>query len=364
MFDLAERPGAFNIQEVLIHNHSDVTGIGPVVINTPPQRWAYAASFTLKDDPQDPLADHSRLLIRVDATLEQGEIGMSAANPETGDALSKEDRKAAPGRATFEILLESPRAGTWLVFRNAAGGGTGSRVVLENIHAFAVHASFVANAGQGPTESSGTQTEHFSDLVTVSEIWIDVGAHLGQETFPVAAENPRTRVYAFEPNLRIAARTMGQLANYIVLPFAISEQDGRSPFYINRFSASSSLLPMEAEGVKHWLGGEVFEVEQTVTVPTMRLDTFLNEAGIEKVDYLKVDTQGGDLAVLRSAGERLRDIQRIKLEVQISQIPLYRGACTKEEVIVFLTSAGFEMISSEKQARGQEENLTFVRQTS
>src|SRR5579871_4580105 len=64
MFDLVERPGAFNIQEVLIHNHSDVTGIWPVVINTPPQRWAYAASFTLKYDPQDPLAAHSRSLIR------------------------------------------------------------------------------------------------------------------------------------------------------------------------------------------------------------------------------------------------------------------------------------------------------------
>jgi hypothetical protein len=117
------------------------------------------------------------------------------------------------------------------------------------------------------------------------------------------------------------------------------------------------------EGLKNWVGGETLQVEETITVPTMRLDTFLNRAGIAKVDYLKIDTQGGDLRVLRSAGERLRDIQRIKLEVQITPIPLYRDACRKEEVISFLTEAGFELISSEKQAHDQEENLTFARRS-
>src|SRR5215472_13810274 len=198
MFDLVERPGAFNIGEAVIHNHADVTGVGPIVITTPPQRWAYAASFVLKDDPQDPLANHPRLLIRVDATIEQGEIGMAAANVETGDALSKEDRKAGPGRTLFEVLLDSPQAGNSLVFRNAAAGGVGSRVVLESIQAFAVHPSFVTNTSQEPAEADQTQAEHFGDLFSVSEIWVDVGAHLGQETFPVAAEDPRIRVYAFE----------------------------------------------------------------------------------------------------------------------------------------------------------------------
>src|SRR5215472_16316951 len=149
MFDLVERPGAFNIGEAVIHNHADVTGVGPIVITTPPQRWAYAASFVLKDDPQDPLANHPRLLIRVDATIEQGEIGMAAANAETGDALSKEDRKAGPGRTLFEV-----------------------------------HPSFVTNTSQEPAEADQTQAEHFGDLFSVSEIWVDVGAHLGQETFP------------------------------------------------------------------------------------------------------------------------------------------------------------------------------------
>jgi len=57
-------------------------------------------------------------------------------------------------------------------------------------------------------------------------------------------------------------------------------------------------------------------VTATVPVPTMRLDTFLDGAGIRTVDYLQIDVQGAGLAVIRSAGERLQDIGRISLVVQ------------------------------------------------
>ncbi|HYL72996.1 MAG TPA: FkbM family methyltransferase [Bryobacteraceae bacterium] len=84
-------------------------------------------------------------------------------------------------------------------------------------------------------------------------------------------------------------------------------------------------------------------------------------AGISKVKYLKIDAQGGDLAVIRSAGERLRDIDRISLEVQITAVPLYRNAPGKEEVVRFLDEAGFDLVTIEQQSHGQEENLTFSR---
>jgi FkbM family methyltransferase len=192
------------------------------------------------------------------------------------------------------------------------------------------------------------------------KIWLDVGAHLGEKTFSFAASNRNIRVYAFEPNLDLALPSMGRLANYLVLPWAVSESDGFSPFYMNRFDAASSLLPFEPNGLAQWKGGEVLAVENTVTVPTIRLDTFLNRAGISRVSYLKIDAQGGDLAVVRSLGERLRDVERISLEVQTAPTPLYRGAPGKDEVLQVLGAAGFELVSCEKQSHDQEENLTFV----
>ena len=193
------------------------------------------------------------------------------------------------------------------------------------------------------------------------QVWLDVGVHNADRTLEAARQNPALRVYAFEPNLAAASRLMGVLANYVVLPVAVAERDGSAPFYVNRYQAASSLLPFEPEGLARWIGGGDLAVTATVTVPTMRLDTFLDGAGIRKVDYLQIDAQGADLAVIRSAGERLQDIGRISLEVQTTPFELYRGASRKDDVMRFLTSAGFRLVETEAQSFDQEENLTFVR---
>lgn len=192
------------------------------------------------------------------------------------------------------------------------------------------------------------------------EVWIDVGAHLGERTFPAAAADPSLLVYAFEPNLRVAAQRMGRLPNYVVVPMAVAEEDGCAPFFLNACDAASSLLPLDPEGVRRWIGGDALREERRVSVPTVRLDTFLGQMGIARVSFLKVDAQGADLAVLRSAGERLRDIARITLEVQVSPSPLYQGAGRKEEAEAYLAAAGFVLAGRERQSHDQEENLTFT----
>jgi FkbM family methyltransferase len=193
-------------------------------------------------------------------------------------------------------------------------------------------------------------------------IWLDVGAHLGEKTFAAAQADPALRVYAFEPNLAVAAQKMGALPNFIMLPVAVAEQDGAVEFHLNSFDAASSLLPMDPRGLEQWIGGEQLKVEARFAVPALRLDTFLERAGIRQVEFLKIDAQGADLAVLRSAGERLRDIQKISLEVQITPVPLYEGGSLKEAVLQHMQRAGFHLITAERQSHDQEENLTFERQ--
>ncbi len=194
-----------------------------------------------------------------------------------------------------------------------------------------------------------------------ARVWIDVGAHLGEKTFAAAQADPALRVYAFEPNLSVAARKMGLLPNFVVLPVAIAEQDGSAEFHLNRFDAASSLLPLRPEGLREWIGGDELIEEAHYPVPTLRLDTFLDRTGIRRVDFLKIDAQGADLGVLRSAGERLRDIQKISLEVQITPVALYEGGSQKEAVLQYMREAGFELTATDRQSHDQEENLTFER---
>jgi len=189
--------------------------------------------------------------------------------------------------------------------------------------------------------------------------WIDVGAHHGETTLGYARHNPGLRIFAFEPNLSAAAKLMGRAPNYVVIPMAIADTDGHAEFHINAFDAASSLLKMDENVRRSWTGGEALREESTITVPTIRLDTFMTLLGISTVDFLKIDTQGADLDVLRSAGARLRDIAKITLEVDISPLRLYQGSASKDDILAFLRGAGFKLVSSESQSSKQEENLMF-----
>jgi FkbM family methyltransferase len=192
-------------------------------------------------------------------------------------------------------------------------------------------------------------------------IWLDVGAHEGETTFPYAAADPSLLVYAFEPNLHAASRIMGRLRNYVVLPIAVAERDGSAELQLNAYEQSSSLLPADRTGVEQWITEQEFKVIGSVTVPTMRLDTFMNQAGIETVDFLKIDAQGLDLEVVRSAGNRLKDVAKVQLEAANVSYRQYEGAPGKSVIIEYMESKGFRLAGEEIQSHGQEANLTFLR---
>jgi len=142
---------------------------------------------------------------------------------------------------------------------------------------------------------------------------------------------------------------------------AVAEQDGAATFYLNEFEMAGSLLPLNEDALRTWVGVQNHKVERALTVPTIRLDTFMDLVGLERIDFLKIDTQGMDLAVVRSAGRRIRDIARIAVEVAVVPVPLYKGAPSKDEILTFFREAGFALVRTESQTYGQEENLTFVK---
>jgi FkbM family methyltransferase len=197
-------------------------------------------------------------------------------------------------------------------------------------------------------------------LAEARQVWIDVGAHLGEGSLEAALANPQLLVFAFEPNWDLARQIMGKAANFVVLPIAVSDKDGIAYFHLSASDGSSSLTTMEDAGLAHWKDFGL-TVQKTIPVPTMRVDTFMKAAGLRGVDYLKVDAEGVDLRVVQSAGDRLRDIRRIKLEVDTAPDRLYRGAPGHDAVLAFFQANGFTLTETETQNSGRQENLTFTR---
>ena len=195
----------------------------------------------------------------------------------------------------------------------------------------------------------------------INATWIDVGAHLGEASLTFARNNPGLRVFAFEPNWKLARQLIGEVPNFIVIPMAVSDRDGYADFFVNAADEASSLLPFSPDGFRHWKGGAELRVESKAVVPTIRLETFMANVGIQSVDYLKIDAQGADFSIVLSAGSRLRDIRMITLEVDVTNPRLYQGSAGRDRIAAYLKDQGYVLTEACAQSFGQEENLTFVR---
>jgi hypothetical protein len=105
--------------------------------------------------------------------------------------------------------------------------------------------------------------------------------------------------------------------------------------------ASSSLLEPDAEVIARRRGMETMREVARTEITTTTLESWAREADVARVDGLKLDVQGAELAVLRGAGELLEQVRVVDLEVEFN--PIYRGQPLFAEIDVFLRERGFAL---------------------
>jgi hypothetical protein len=65
--------------------------------------------------------------------------------------------------------------------------------------------------------------------------------------------------------------------------------------------------------------------------------------------------------VLRGLGDRLESVERITIEVNVSEAHTYQDEYGPRDVCELLEPAGFKMTDYDSQTAGYEENWTFER---
>ena len=171
----------------------------------------------------------------------------------------------------------------------------------------------------------------------------DVGANVGQYASLLRRIGFRGFIISFEPipdlakQLRLAA---AKDRRWFVEPLALDESEGDAVFNVMAVSQLSSLrLPSHSET-------SLFEDENVVVealpIRTSRLeklfDTYQAKLAFRR-PFLKMDTQGNDLAVARGAGDRLSRFVGLQSELSIKRI--YERQSDYREAIDFFESSGF-----------------------
>lgn len=130
----------------------------------------------------------------------------------------------------------------------------------------------------------------------------DIGANIGIYSLVAAINNPNKNVYAFEPSKRIAESLkrnieINKLANLRVNCLAVTNYDGEILLY----DPSSKFISTLATTRK-----DLHKDVKPVTVPALTLDTFVNTNDIQRVDLIKIDTEGTEHKCLEGAKDILK----------------------------------------------------------
>jgi FkbM family methyltransferase len=175
-------------------------------------------------------------------------------------------------------------------------------------------------------------------------------------------------VYAFEPNKTNIVKireNCGHISNYNIIEKAVSDIEGEVDFYEANYTNSSSLLPFTDE-VSKWKNPTtttpMLKTVNTYKVCTMCLDNFIEQENLQNttIDFIKIDTQGHDLNVIKSLGKYIKNVREILCEVQITNFDLYKDQSTKNDLISHMKENNFEIRKVQPWSHNQEENIWFI----
>lgn len=129
----------------------------------------------------------------------------------------------------------------------------------------------------------------------------------------------------------------------------LSELGGKQVLHVTNVDSGSSLLePLIPASMKHRLGGageSYFCPVTKVDIDTRTLHSVITEMG----DYptvVKLDTQGSELSILKSAVNESTTAGIVGIEIECSLLsdPLYKNSPRLWEVSLYLEKYGFELI--------------------
>lgn len=180
------------------------------------------------------------------------------------------------------------------------------------------------------------------------ELAVECGSRDAVDLMVFAGFYSVNKSYAFECNpyaIDLCKRNLKYCDSDIELvEKAVYNKDQKIEFYsvdaINENSNIGASSLLENSGIN--------EPVTAIEVDAIRLDTFMEQKAIDKIDILIMDLQESELIALEGLGERTSDVNKILLEATMThEDTYYKGGCTIEEIRHFLESNGFEYTASD-----------------
>lgn len=203
----------------------------------------------------------------------------------------------------------------------------------------------VNNFGYRISKINKNQLQNENPLVAIKRairdqneiVLFDVGANLGQTIKKMRFEFPVSKIYAFEPSRSCYNELKMNLdfKNVFVFNNAVGSENTTIKFNEYSWSTLSSIL-------KRAFGSA--QIIDTYDVDLISIDSFCKINNISKIDFLKTDTEGYELEVLKGASEMMdkNKIQFVYTEVFFKEN--FIGQASFGDIYNFLLGKNFELV--------------------
>lgn len=172
----------------------------------------------------------------------------------------------------------------------------------------------------------------------------DVGAWIGNTTSDFRHYFPAAKIHSFEPFPESYSRFLKKHpeSNDMIRPnqMAISDKIGKAIFYSNKVETTNSLLATTGTNSKHDF---YRDTKEEIEVVTTTLDQYTKENQIERINILKMDTQGGELKALMGAQELLSENRIDIIFCEISFQKMYKDAPLYHDIVVYLEKYDYQL---------------------
>ncbi|MCB1226109.1 MAG: FkbM family methyltransferase [Verrucomicrobiales bacterium] len=196
-----------------------------------------------------------------------------------------------------------------------------------------------------PNEPTGVDLREDLNIVLPhsAPLIFDVGANVGQSIDLFQSIYPRAVIHAFEPSPEclkvLSSRHPDQRVS--IHPVALGARQEELTFHEYELSVLNSVLPIDRKSEHQF--NSVSALRQ-IKVHADTIDRVADDLGIDKIDLLKIDTQGFDLAVLHGASGVLSRKQVQAVMVELNFISIYEGQSSVMEILSLLFGHNFELV--------------------
>ena len=186
------------------------------------------------------------------------------------------------------------------------------------------------------------------------KIAFDVGAHEGETLQYLLKIKSINKIYSFEPQILSYDKMVKKynFYNKIVLNnIALSNNSDDKVFFINALSSTSSFSHLDSNSLllkfKNLILNEKDSIKSSIILKTSTIDSYVSGNDIDKIDLLKIDTEGHELEVLMGAKKTINENKVRYILIEIHSSKMYKNY-SKKKIEVFLKKNNFILLKSFK----------------